>query len=231
MSDWQRLREIVRIDSDWVRLIAERWLCDKGQELEYWRVEKVDSVIVLPLYRQQLLCVRPSFRPGIQRATLDFPGGRLPAGQQPLELAPLLLERELGVPPTALQRTEPLNHAPSVINSAFSNQGLWGIVAEIDPNHPLPATHIGQRAPATVTGMRELLQALDDLQCRAVLLEWARAQGGVPADGTPTQSAPAQALGTWVRLRTLGAIGAPDSEVGCLIARHRLLHPGECPCG
>ncbi|WP_201220242.1 NUDIX hydrolase [Halochromatium roseum] len=147
MSDWQRLREIVRIDSDWVRLIAERWLCDKGQELEYWRVEKVDSVIVLPLYRQQLLCVRASFRPGIQRATLDFPGGRLPAGQQPLELAPLLLERELGVTPTALQRTEPLNQAPWVINSAFSNQGLWGIVAEIDPDHPLLATHIGQRAP------------------------------------------------------------------------------------
>ncbi|WP_201223646.1 NUDIX hydrolase [Halochromatium roseum] len=164
----------MRLDSEWVTLIAERWLCDKGQELDYWRVEKVDSVIVLPLYRQQLLCVRPSFRPGIQRATFDFPGGRLPAGQQPLELAPLLLERELGVPPTAIQRTELLNQVPWVINSAFSNQGLWGPVAEIDPNTVLPEDQVGLMAPATHAGVQQLLQALDCLQCRAVLMEWAR---------------------------------------------------------
>lgn len=177
MSDWQRLREIVRIHSDWVTLIAERWLCDKGKELEYWRVEKVDSVIVLPIHRQQLLCVSPTFRPGIQRATLDFPGGRLPAGKRPGELVPLLLERELGLPATAIVHTRPLNATPWVINSAFSNQGLWGLVAEIDPSHPVPEAHIGQRAPATEAGVRELLEALDCLQCRAVLLERARGEG------------------------------------------------------
>jgi hypothetical protein len=46
------------------RNIGERWLCDQGRELEYWRVEKVDSVIVLPIQAGRLLCVRPTFRPG-----------------------------------------------------------------------------------------------------------------------------------------------------------------------
>lgn len=171
MSDWQRLREIVRIHSDWVTLIAERWRCDKGQELEYWRVEKVDSVIVLPVHRQQLLCVPASFRTGIQRATLDFPGGRLPAGKRPDDLVPLLLERELGLPATAIASIRALNPAPWVINSAFSNQGLWGFVAQI-----------GLSVPATEVGVQELLEALDCLQCRAVLLEWARGEGGATAD-------------------------------------------------
>lgn len=181
MSDWQRLSEIVRIKSAWVTLIGELWLCDKGKELEYWRVEKVDSVIVLPIQHQQLFCVRPTFRPGIQRATLDFPGGRLPTEKRPDELVPFLLERELGLPATAIVHIRPLNQTPWIINSAFSNQGLWGLVAEIDPNYTVPEEHIGYRAPATEVGMKQLLEALDCLQCRAVLMEWARSEIWAPA--------------------------------------------------
>ncbi|EGV28546.1 NUDIX hydrolase [Thiorhodococcus drewsii AZ1] len=174
MSAWKRLSEIVRIDSDWVRVIGERWLCDQGRELEYWRVEKVDSVIVLPVQVGRLICVRPTFRPGIQRETLDFPGGRLSAGKRPEDMAPLLLERELGVPHTAIHQVSAINQQPWMINSAFSNQGLWGIVATLDPAYPIAPQHIGQTAPATVEGVQALLEALDCLQCRAVLLEWAR---------------------------------------------------------
>ncbi len=174
MSTWQRLSEIVRLESQWVRLIGERWRCDQGKELEYWRVEKVDSVIVLPVQNGRLFCVRPSFRPGIQRATLDFPGGRLPAGQRPEDMAPFLLERELGLPAAAIRRVTALNHQPWIINSAFSNQGLWGLVAEIDPDCTIPPQHIGLSAPATAPGVAQLLDALDCLQCRAVLFEWQR---------------------------------------------------------
>ena len=74
MSDWKRLSESVRVTSQWVTLIGERWLCDKGKELEYWRVEKADSVIVLPIQAGHIVCVAPTFRPGIGRATLDLPG-------------------------------------------------------------------------------------------------------------------------------------------------------------
>ncbi|WPL19038.1 hypothetical protein Thiowin_04142 [Thiorhodovibrio winogradskyi] len=174
MSAWKRLSEIVRLDSQWVSLIGERWRCDKGKELDYWRVEKVDSVIVLPVHNGRLICVSPTFRPGIQRETLDFPGGRLPAGKQPLDIVPFLLERELGVPATAISQITALNQQPWMINSAFSNQGLWGLVADIDADCTIPQQHIGQTAPATAQGVEQLLEALDCLQCRAVLLEWQR---------------------------------------------------------
>jgi hypothetical protein len=37
MPAWTRLSEIIRLDSAWVRLIGERWLCDQGRELESMR--------------------------------------------------------------------------------------------------------------------------------------------------------------------------------------------------
>ena len=177
MTDWRRLSEIVRVGSQWVNLIGERWLCDKGKELEYWRVEKADSVIVLPLQAGEILCVAPTFRPGINRATLDLPGGRLPADKAPHEVVPLLLQRELSIAPEAVRRTEPLNDAKWIVNSAFSNQGLWAFVAEIDEAFPVPQAMVGARAPANAAGVAALLTQLDCLQCRAVLLEWQQREG------------------------------------------------------
>jgi hypothetical protein len=172
MTDWKKLSEIVRVGSQWVTLVGERWLCDKGKELEYWRVEKVDSVIVLPVQAGHVFCVAPTFRPGIGRATLDFPGGRLPEGKAPADVVPFLLQRELGIPPEAIQRTEALNAEKWIINSAFSNQGLWGFIAEIDDTFAIPERLIGAKAMADAPGLKQLMAKLDCLQCRAVLLDW-----------------------------------------------------------
>ena len=51
---WDLLESFVRVGSRWVTLIGERWRYDKGKILEYWRVEKADSVIVLPLQRKHI---------------------------------------------------------------------------------------------------------------------------------------------------------------------------------
>ncbi|WP_297041249.1 hypothetical protein [Thermosynechococcus sp. OHK43] len=82
---WRSLDERVRIPSKWVTLIGEKWLTDTGETLEYWRVEKADSVIVLPLQGDYFICLPPTFRVGVQRAAVDFPGGQVlpntPPGQ------------------------------------------------------------------------------------------------------------------------------------------------------
>jgi len=78
---------MVTIDSPWVKLLGERWIDDQGQALEYWRVEKAHSVIVLTIRQGNLLLPHAQFRPGAGRATLDFPGGRLPAGMPSVEVA------------------------------------------------------------------------------------------------------------------------------------------------
>ncbi len=174
MTEWKRLTECVRVSSAWVTLIGEHWLCDKGKELEYWRVEKVDSVIVLPLQAGHVYCVAPTFRPGVGRATIDFPGGRLPAGKEPSDIVSVLLERELAIPPEAIYRVEPLNSRKWLINSSFSNQGLWAFVADIDQAVEIPAARIGAKATVDETGLNQLATELDCLQCRTVLLEWQR---------------------------------------------------------
>ena len=171
---WDLLESFVRVGSRWVTLIGERWRCDKGKILEYWRVEKADSVIVLPLQRKHILCPKKNFRPGVGRPTLDLPGGRLPISMEPAEVVPDLLERELGVSPEAIVRIDQINAMPLLINSSFSNQRLWGYAAMIDEAYTVPESHMHRKFPANETGLAHLLEMMECLQCRALLLDWAR---------------------------------------------------------
>ena len=177
MSDWKLIKEFFRKDSEWLTLTGEHWLSDTGDELEYWRIEKADSVIVLPIQSGRLLCIKPAFRVGVQRSTLDFPGGRLPAGKQPDDVVSSILENELGVPVSALGEVKNLNETSWDINSSFSSQGLWGFVADIDSSFEIPETYEGESFAVTEAGISALLSKLNCLQCRAVLLEWQRQQG------------------------------------------------------
>jgi len=159
MTDWKRLSECVRVASQWVTLVGERWLCDKGQELEYWRVEKADSVIVLPRPGICSVLRRPFGPASVEPRWISRAAGCRPARRRgtpsPKEVVPFLLQRELGVVP-----------------EAFSNQGLWAFVAEIDEAFAIPQDMIGVKAPADAAGVAALLSQLDCLQCRAVLREW-----------------------------------------------------------
>ncbi len=170
---WSFQKELVRLVNPFVTLIGERWFDEASRELDYWRVEKADSVIVLPIYRDQLIALAPMFRPGILRSTIDFPGGRLPTGKTNVDAALEILERELGVTADAVTHLQPLNQSPWVINSSFSNQGLWAFVAQVDTLFNLNQSLIGMRAPTTQMGVRSLLEKIECLQCRAVLQHWA----------------------------------------------------------
>jgi hypothetical protein len=167
---WQMLDRFLEIRSRWLTLLGEHWQDHHGQTLEYWRLEKADSVIVVPICEQQLLLPPPTYRPGIAAATWDFPGGRLPATQSPAAVVPDILQRELGLPATAIDRLTPLNLTGWAINSAFSNQLLYGFVADVTA--PLETLTLGQTYPTTLSGIQTLLEQLTCLQCRAVLLQW-----------------------------------------------------------
>jgi hypothetical protein len=104
MSDWKALSECVCVTSHWVTLIGERWPCDKGKEFEFWRVEKADSVTVLPLQAGHIFSIVPTFRPGIGRPRLVLSGGRLPAVRPPRAIVRLLLQRKRPIAPAADDR-------------------------------------------------------------------------------------------------------------------------------
>ena len=174
MTRWVFVKEVVRIVSQWATLFGERWVTDKGQELEYWRVERPDSVIVLPIHKGDFLLPHSCFRPGVKRGTLDFPGGRHPAQNQLRQTALQVLERELGVPETAVTELVQLNEKKWDVDSSFSCQGLWVFFATIDEAYPMDKALVGACVKADESGVKALLGRLDCLQCRASLLEWAQ---------------------------------------------------------
>ncbi len=174
-KDWQRGDRFLELKSRWFTLLGEHWLDHQGQALEYWRVERAHSVIVLPLWGNQILLPAPMYRPGIGTATYDFPGGRLPTGDSPETAAIAILQRELGVTTDAIAELTPLNPAGWAINSSFSNQQLYGWVAQLQPQWT-PSSLVGYRSAIDAAGIHNLLGILTCLQCRAVLLEWWVAQ-------------------------------------------------------
>lgn len=180
-SRWQVRDRFLKLHSRWMTLIGERLQTPQGQQLEYWRIEKADSVIILPIQRnglgssdQCILLPTPSYRPGIGQVTLDFPGGRVPKGQKPEQAAIATLKRELKLEEAAIAQLIPLNTEGWAINSSFSNQKLYGFVAYIDQAAKPGSESVAVTYPITSEGVRELLQVLTCLQCRAVLLEWWR---------------------------------------------------------
>ncbi|BCX11183.1 MAG: hypothetical protein KatS3mg067_0121 [Thermosynechococcus sp.] len=121
--NWRSREELVGIPSKGVTLIAEKWLTDRGETLEYWRVEKADSVIVLPLQGDTILiCLPPTLPVGVQRATVDFRGRQGLPHQTPRAMVPQILTRELGMTSDALQAIIPISGQPGRVNGAFSNQ-------------------------------------------------------------------------------------------------------------
>jgi hypothetical protein len=166
----KKLDQFLEIHSRWITLIGEHLEDTDGKILEYWRVEKADSLIVLPIQNQQLLLPPPMYRPGIGRGTWDFPGGRVPAGREHTAVATKILQRELGIEDSTITQLTPLNTEGWPVNSSFSNQCLYGFVAQL--NSEIRPNTLGRTYPATPEGIEELLQILTCLQCRTVLLAW-----------------------------------------------------------
>ncbi|MBW4468347.1 MAG: NUDIX domain-containing protein [Pegethrix bostrychoides GSE-TBD4-15B] len=169
---WQVRDRFLELNSRWMTLIGEHLQDHQGKILEYWRIEKADSVIVLPILGNCILLASLSYRPGIGQVTLDFPGGRLLKEQTPEQAAIATLERELGIEAANITQLIPLNTEGWAVNSSFSSQKLYSFVAHIDKTtkripETFPFSH-----PATPAEFQQLLQKFTCLQCRAVFLEW-----------------------------------------------------------
>lgn len=87
------------------------------------------------------------------------------------------LVSEVGINAGAIAQVFPLNAEGWVVNSSFSNQRLYGWVAELRSGTDLSG---GSRYPATEAGIGELLTELVCLQCRAVLMDWWRSPHAQP---------------------------------------------------
>lgn len=170
MAAWRVRDRFMDLQTRWFKLIGEHLETDQGALLEYWRVERAHSVIVLPLQADQVVLPEPIYRPGAGQATLDFPGGRWPEQQSIETAARQILQRELAIPAAAITTLTRLNEVGWWVNSSFSNQQLYGLVAQLDAAYPPTVPYVS--FPAHAAGLRALADQLVCLQCRAVLQAW-----------------------------------------------------------
>jgi ADP-ribose pyrophosphatase YjhB (NUDIX family) len=167
------LSRLVEIRSPWLTVVAERLEEAPGHELDYWRVEKADSVVVVTLLGDQIVLPPRTYRPGVSRLTLDLPGGRLRPGEAVVDAAARTVLRELGLSDaSALKSVDQLNGTGWDVDSSTSSQRLFGAVAVLAGHAQLPSEHVGASYPATDAGLAALLSDLSCLQCREVLREW-----------------------------------------------------------
>lgn len=175
-EQWQTLSQVATVTSPWLTVYCERIRDDKGQTLDYWRVEKDHSVIVLTIHRNRLIFPKKQYRPGVKRQTLDFAGGRA-TSSTPQESIQGILKRELNLDMKKdVEKLEPLNENMGwFINSSFSNQVLFGFVAKIRNEVELDSTLLHSESYA-IDAMDDidklLVTELKCLQCRSVLMEW-----------------------------------------------------------
>jgi len=158
-------------------MIGERWRDGTGRDLEYWRVEKPDSLLVVTVHDGRLITPVRSFRPGVGRMTLDFAGGRLEASHAIAESAPAIVRREFKLETDDLfESQEALNAVGWDVDSATSSQRVFGVAAVLRRELQVPEECVGASYPATRAGGREMLGELVCLQCRAVLSAWLERQ-------------------------------------------------------
>jgi len=174
---WQVVSRFVEIRSPWLSLIGERLRDREGRDLDHWRVEKPDSLVVVTIQDGRFVLPRRSFRPGVGRSTLDFPGGRIEHTGSLAEDGAAIVRREFGLGAAdPFASNEPLNTEGWDVDSSSSSQRLYGMVAELSRAVTIDEPNLGASYPATVAGARELLRDLVCVQCRAVLAAWMERQ-------------------------------------------------------
>lgn len=185
-SSWVYLSEIVRIKSRWITIVAERFRDDNHNDIDYWRIERPSSAIIIVIQDDKLVFPKAQYRPGIGHHTLDFCGGRIPDGMEnnPIHAVPGILLKELdfivndeGIGKNIIGEINCLN-ADGVgweVDSSVSSQKLFGFVVTIDTSVSLNESKLHEKK-VDINNYIDLdhlmKEELTCLQCRSVLMEW-----------------------------------------------------------
>ncbi len=62
MEPWKKLERFVELRTPWLTLIGEKLQDPQGQVLDYWRVEKADSVVIITIQGDNFLLPKPIYR-------------------------------------------------------------------------------------------------------------------------------------------------------------------------
>ena len=171
---WPLLSTLVEIGTPWLRIVGERRLDAGGSEVDYWRIEKADSLLIVLRHSGRIVLPAPSYRPGVDRRCLDLAGGRIDRSKDLASWAAKILRREFQLPAELdLGTITLLNEVGQDVDSSSSNQQLFGALVDLDAG-TIDAERIGASFEATAEGCAAAIAQLRCVQCRAILSDLAR---------------------------------------------------------
>lgn len=141
-----------------MQLYCDIWE-DNANLIEYWRIKKANSIIIITTYNNFYILPLPQFRPGVNRKTLDFPGGRQQTNNI-LKDAKNIVCRELQIKGDDIEYIQKLDSKKYMINSSFNSQTV--IYLEASLKRLNKSTPVIQYA---LSETKTLLHDLDCLQC------------------------------------------------------------------
>lgn len=168
-KSWKVNERFFNLKNKWVEFIGESCEDKDGNELEYYRVNRSDSLIIIPICGNKIILPQIYYRHGIEKDTLDFPGGRFPNDRKFEDVSHEILFKELGIQKHQVKSLEVLNENGWYVDSSFSNQRLFGVVAHLDDKD---VKLFGKTVDCDTENLRQILESLICLQCRAVFIEW-----------------------------------------------------------
>lgn len=169
-NNLNKIKEVFHLKSKWLTLFCEEWKSEDGALFEYWRIEKADSLIVVPRFENQFVFPQPIFRPGVNKTTLDFPGGRLDnnLGEETLiNRAKDILCDELCITDNQIRNIELITPTGKAVNSSFNNQKLYVVSAELQALGKVDEKRLilYKQVDSTI-----LLEKLECMQCSYALM-------------------------------------------------------------
>lgn len=166
---WSKKKEIIRMENQWLTLFGESWF-DGVDNIDYWRVERASSLIIIPLWKGYIVLPEPQFRVGVNKQTLDLPGGRYNETKDFDMVVLSILKKELNVNSSDIISVNKLHKEGWEVDSSFSNQKLYSVAINLK-NDWVPKEGF-QLFHSNDIGIVKILNNITCLQCRSVIMHW-----------------------------------------------------------
>lgn len=121
---WKTIKSIKKADFPLFKVFEDAVKLPNGLKLDYYRVEKVPVVVVLPIFSDKIVMVK-QYRYPIKSDSLELPAGHVWPGEDPQECALRELKEETGF--TAEKIKKILEYHPS---TEYSDQVYHIFIAE-----------------------------------------------------------------------------------------------------
>jgi len=115
---WKTLSSRTRVDFPLFKVFEDLVKLPNGLELDYYRIEKIPVVTILPIFRDSVVMVR-QYRYPIQAYSLELPAGHVASAEIPEECARRELKEETGFTASKIEKLSSYNPSTELSDQVY----------------------------------------------------------------------------------------------------------------